>query len=209
VSGGRVVVCWSVLGEGDETLLSGNELARASRFRDGEDRRRFVAGRAWLRSELAALGGGPAACQRFGYGPMGKPHLVDDPGLHFSLSHTEDLVVLAAGRSGPVGLDAERARPGVYEREAAALVLAAEEIASIEAADDPDAAFVAAWTRKEAYAKLEGEGLERTLAGFSLEGRGPVVHRGITVESVELGLAGVACAVATRNGERVELRGRS
>lgn len=206
---GRVAVWWSVLDGGDATLLADDEVARADRLRDDEDRRRFVAGRAWLRTVLSSVSGVPAARQRFAYGPMGKPSLIDDPDLHFNLSHTGDLAVVAAGRSGPIGVDVERVTPGVYDRGAAALVLSPDEIATIEAAPDPDAAFVAAWTRKEAFAKLEGEGLERTLADFSLGGPGPVGHRGITVEPVELGLAGVTCAVATRHGEMVELRGCS
>lgn len=56
-------------------LLSGDELARADRFKFEEPRRRFVVCRATLRQLLGACLGVEAAAIQFTYGPHGKPQL--------------------------------------------------------------------------------------------------------------------------------------
>src|SRR5215470_4070475 len=77
------------------TFLTPPEIERAKAFRRDEDRNRFVTANALL--HLAAgrhLGAQPAIdreCPRCG-GPHGKP-LID--GLHASVSHSGDLIVVA------------------------------------------------------------------------------------------------------------------
>jgi len=209
VSGDRVRVWWTELGAGDPAVLSGDELARAGRFRDSDDRRRFVAGRCWLRTMLASLVGAEPDALHFEYAAMGKPVLAARTDLEFNLSHSGDVAVLAAGRSGPVGIDIERIRPGAYDRSAAALVLSGAELDHIEASSHPDAAFASVWTRKEAYAKVGGSGLDRSLAELTLGDRTESRVDGITVRSLDIGLDRIACAVATGTGGGIELAGRT
>ncbi len=93
------------------------------------------------------------------YSPKGKPYFAKDCGLHFSLSHSDNIAVAAVSESA-VGIDAERIsefREGVCRRfftsaEARYVMSAAE-------GDDRKDRFIRIWTLKEAYAKMTGRGI--------------------------------------------------
>ncbi len=79
------------------------------------------------------------------YTDGGKPYFVNSP-LHFSLSHTPQIAVLAIG-DGTVGVDAEPT-----SRKISAAVRR-------RFLQDCDPAFAtAAWTVREAYGKMQGDG---------------------------------------------------
>ncbi len=154
-------------------LLAEADLERQARMRRVADRRRSVVAAAVTRLVLgAALGVRPArlavdrTCRECG-GPHGKPHLPDAPGVHFSVSHSADCVVIAVGRDGPLGVDIEEVAPWATADldEVAQLTLAPEERAVL--ARQPTAAralaYTTYWTRKEAAVKATGEGLAAAL----------------------------------------------
>jgi 4'-phosphopantetheinyl transferase len=157
-------------------LLDGSERERASRFRFGEDRVRWAAGRGALR-ELAAryLGASPGDL-RFERSPAGKPELPDAP-LRFSLSRSKDAVLIAFASSGEIGADVERVRAGYDGADVAGKFFAPAEVASLAALPEGirSEAFFRIWTAKEAYLKGRGEGLGFPLDAFevSAEGCGP------------------------------------
>ncbi len=104
------------------------------------------------RQMLAEISGMPPHEIRILYTENGKPY-TDSAPLHFSISHT-DGVVLCAVHTAPIGADIERIRlprPNTVKR-----VCTDAECAYI--GDDPTR-FAAVWTRKEAYAKLTGKGV--------------------------------------------------
>src|SRR5690606_1030385 len=87
---------------GYEALLDAEERARWQRFRFAEDRWRFLLGRAFMRTVLAdCLEHSDPAALQFRRLPQGKPELAgaDSGKLHFNLSHTDALLVLAVSRS--------------------------------------------------------------------------------------------------------------
>ena len=145
--------------------LSAEEVARAERLTRLDDRRRFVAARSLLRRILADVLGSvddpKGSALRVGYGPAGKPFLVDDPQLHFNVSHSDDLAVIAVTRVGEVGIDVERQRTMADRDDVARLVFnEAERIALLACpADERDSVFYRIWTRKEALLKAMGVGL--------------------------------------------------
>jgi 4'-phosphopantetheinyl transferase len=153
-------------------LLSAEELERAARFRFERDRRRFVAGRAMLRTLAgAALGVEPASLQ-LAAGPAGKPALRGDGGaaLRINLSRSGEVGVVALQTADEVGVDVEAVRPFP-----AALAIARRQFAPGEyravrrlAPQVRDAAFFRLWTRKEAVVKAIGRGLSQPLAAFAL-----------------------------------------
>ncbi len=92
--------------------------------------------------------------------PRGKPQLREPPGWHFSLSHSQDAVALALGRS-PLGIDIE---PRGRKARWAALArrqFHAEEVRQLEAQQTELIAStaLALWTAKEAWAKATGLGV--------------------------------------------------
>ena len=211
---GRLIVglWWTELTQCDDRLLSHDERVRADRFHRRDDRRLFVGGRTWLRRMLADWLGMESASLEFGYGPNGKPFLDKPAGApEFNLSHAGRLAVLAVCEAHPVGVDVEQLTSGVYDRAAAATVLSGRECDEIDTATHPDAAFLRAWTRKEAYAKVSGHGLERRLADLTLSepGSATVLHRGIRVTDVTIDIPHVIAAVAGPADHTVEMWGRA
>ncbi|MGH9177198.1 MAG: 4'-phosphopantetheinyl transferase family protein [Acidimicrobiales bacterium] len=139
--------------------LSATERARAERYRFPRHARRFSAGRGWLRHVLGAELGVPAAAVRLGENGA-KPHLLDDPGLHFNMSHAAELAVIAVA-SRPVGIDVEpvahmRFDPGLVGL--ACTSAEAEELDRLPV-EEQAVGFLRIWTAKEAYLKATGAGL--------------------------------------------------
>lgn len=93
-------------------------------------------------------------------GDRGRPYL---PGseLYFSLSHSSDVALVAVASGAPVGVDVECVRADVDIDVFARDLLAAPEVAGIDAlpAAQRLRAWFQAWTRLEAAAKASGEGL--------------------------------------------------
>ncbi len=142
-------------------VLSGEEQARAARFRQADDAARFVLGRFAVRCLLAArLGCTPQAVPLVP-GPNGKPVLgpQTDP-WHFNLSHSGDWVLVSLALSRRVGVDVEAWRELEYEA-LAERAFAPEERTALAAAPQEEraATFFAVWTRKEALLKARGLGL--------------------------------------------------
>lgn len=150
-------------------VLSSPEHGRAERLHRSQDRERFIAGRAWLRATLARyLDVAPQALCLI-EGRHGKP-LLADGSLHFNLSHSGGVALLAVCRASPVGVDVEAMQPMADCDAIARRHFAAAEVerwAALPAADRL-AAFYRCWTRKEAYVKALGGGLSVPLDGFEV-----------------------------------------
>jgi 4'-phosphopantetheinyl transferase len=95
-------------------------------------------------------------------GPNGKPSLAGPrPPLHFNLSHSGGVALVAVTGEQEVGVDVERADPRRDVLRLAEAGLDPETAAAVRSAP-PGAradAFYAAWVRKEAVAKCLGVGL--------------------------------------------------
>ncbi|WP_299536188.1 4'-phosphopantetheinyl transferase superfamily protein [uncultured Streptomyces sp.] len=188
------------------TVLDAAERRRADAFRRPADRAVYVAAHQALRQVLGAhLDTDPAAVEMTrlpcpGCGaPHGRPAVAGPAGdrLHFSLSHTHGLALIAVA-DAPVGADIEQLPdPELIEDVAAVLhPTEREELARAGAGSRP-AAFARCWTRKEAYVKTTGEGLSGpSVAGVYLGcGPHPAAPPGWTVADVEVP-AGYAAACA-------------
>jgi 4'-phosphopantetheinyl transferase len=168
-----------------EALLDVEERVRWRRFHYPIHRQRFLVGRAFMRTVLAdCLGHGDPATLQFTHMPYGKPELAgrDAGKLHFNLSHTDDMLVLAVSRKHAVGVDVE-----AVTRKVELLALAQRYFATheYEAMLDLDAAgqrerFFTLWTLKEAWLKARGLGLQIPLDdfSFSLAGKHPTIQFG-------------------------------
>lgn len=158
-----VVTVWHIpLGEqpmvDDLALLDAAERQRAERFLRNSDRWRYVRAHAAMRRVLAAETGCQPDKLVFVVGKYGKPALADG-GLNFNLSHSGDHAVLATSLDAEVGIDIEVRATDIQG--ISRLVLTDRELESFSAlpADGQEAAFLRAWTRKEALLKAVGSGL--------------------------------------------------
>lgn len=163
-SGEQVQSYWQV--------LSCDERQRAERFCFPADRLRFVVARGVLRSLLGRYLEIPGSTVQFRYGTYGKPALggCHESGLHFNLAHSGELAVYGFARLRKLGLDVESEQPplptaGVPESS----FTAAEQHALAALAVGPrKMAALTLWTRKEAYLKALGCGLQRDLSSFEM-----------------------------------------
>lgn len=95
----------------------------------------------------------------------GKPHLVAQPGVHFSLSHAGAWAVCAVS-DHPVGVDIERREPG--RRDIAERFFHKEETRYLNSLVPymREDAFYSLWVLKEAFVKATGRGLSLPLRSF-------------------------------------------
>jgi 4'-phosphopantetheinyl transferase len=159
--------------EGNAGVLSPDEMDRASRFHFERDRTRFVRCRSALRCLLAGYLGATAAEIRFEYLASGKPQIApeDNPrGLHFNVSHSADMALIAVGSALRLGVDIEKIRDDVDAAALAERFFSPRERAGLRAlpAHLLVPGFFACWTRKEAFLKATGTGLSFPLAEFSV-----------------------------------------
>ncbi|MEU2118445.1 4'-phosphopantetheinyl transferase superfamily protein [Streptomyces sp. NPDC016459] len=187
-------------------LLDAEERRRWKALKREDDRTRYLAAHGGLRRLLGRhldVPPGEVAfvredCPLCG-GPHGRP-AVRGGGVHFSLSHSRDLVLVGIA-TRPVGVDVE-AYPEAGTSDLVAVSLhprEREEFARLPV-DGRPAAFARCWVRKEAYLKGTGEGLagglRRTYVGT---GPDPAAVPGWSLTDVPVAPS-FAAAVAVREG---------
>lgn len=155
-------------------ILSEDEQARADRYSTERLRRDFMRARCGLRLVLAQYSGQAPADIVFRYGKFGKPD-IDWPTAgferHFNLSHSERRALIAIA-AYPVGVDLEYILHGDSEIDALVDIVChpCEKRAFALCAPAQRAMFFyRIWSRKEAYCKALGVGLQGRLDNFSVE----------------------------------------
>ena len=167
----RVAVFWAEVPRQRHRLpvlqdyLSPDETERAARFRRVEDRERFVVGRGLLREMLSAHVRVAPRAVSFSYNRWGKPALEGFSALEFNVSHAHEIVALAFAAGRRVGIDVERIDRSVDALALAERFFTADEAAALRRLDEPHRGveFLRHWTRKEAFVKAHGQGLQRPL----------------------------------------------
>lgn len=118
------------------------------------------------------------------YNENGKPFLAgEDKALYFSISHCKSAIVVAVADE-PIGIDVESIRKvddSLIER-----TMNEQEQHYIRAAKQPQRAFTALWTKKEAILKWIGTGINsfdqlKTIT----ERHNPKPNRNIKIETIE------------------------
>lgn len=150
-------------------LLSTEEQERSIRYLHRPTRDQFVITRSSLRLILSGYMGVEPSRIHFAHGRTGKP-LLAGGGLHFNVSHSHELAVVAVTRRNELGIDLERVRSVPSHLEMAERYFSPGEAASL-ARLPPGArelAFYHTWTRKEAFLKALGLGLTHGLERFEV-----------------------------------------
>jgi 4'-phosphopantetheinyl transferase len=92
----------------EQDCLTASERGRAAAFRFPRDAENWTTWRSGLRRILAEAVGRHPLDVPIELGPFGKPMLAAPyEGIHFSLSHCQDLALVAISMSGPIGIDLE------------------------------------------------------------------------------------------------------
>jgi 4'-phosphopantetheinyl transferase len=142
-------------------------------MRSERARNRSAAGRGLLRYILGGYTDVPAEKLRFESGPGGKPMLsagLNSDRLHFNVSHSGGILLVAVGRSPVLGVDVERVRPISRAGALARRVFSDGERDRLQGvpAESRTEAFFNCWTRKEACVKATGEGVWSAFARFEV-----------------------------------------
>ncbi len=156
-----------------DALLSADEKNRAARFKFEKHRKNFISARGQLRLLLAAYTGQSPDKLRFTYNRFGKPSLISDgtfPQICFNISHSHELALMAFHPHWELGVDIEWMKPDFDGLHLVHRFFSPNEIEQINALPDhlKREAFFNGWTRKEAYIKARGRGLNIPLAQFSV-----------------------------------------
>ncbi len=142
-------------------LLNHEEFARAMTFLDPFIASRFIVSRAMTKvalSEVSSVRRKPSEWHIIIL-PCGKP--VTDRGIHFNLSHAENLAVVAVSEHHSLGIDIEALdqKLAIEDMEAVLTKEEREEITKIAPAYR-SRELIRLWTLKESYLKLLGLGLK-------------------------------------------------
>jgi 4'-phosphopantetheinyl transferase len=157
-----------------ETTLSPDEKARADRFVNSIDRSRFVGARGILRCLLAPLLKIHPRELEFEYGEAGKPLLslsnAGAPEVQFNISHSSGYGAFAVARGRSVGVDIEQVRRDYESERIAERYFSAREVEELRGLppEQRPEGFFNCWTRKEAYIKADGRGLQIRLDTFDV-----------------------------------------
>jgi len=154
-------------------LLSRDERERAEKFRYAEHRQYYIVAHASLRRLLAErLRIAPGAVE-FVETKFGKPRLAPvhrSADVEFNLSHSGILALYAFTSGRAVGIDVELLREIPDADDLAERFFSRRETALLRALplDRRSLAFLACWTRKEAFIKAVGLGFSCPLDAFDV-----------------------------------------
>ncbi|MFD5093297.1 4'-phosphopantetheinyl transferase family protein [Amycolatopsis thailandensis] len=157
-------------------LLDELEQGRYDTYRQDIDKRRFLTGRVLAKTVAAERLGlaveavkFDATCEDCGK-PHGRPRIPDAP-LMLSISHSGDLIGVAATAGTAVGLDVETATRRAEDSLMEYALTPTEQAAISGLSDEQRAtAFFTYWTRKEAVMKATGKGLKIPLQSITFSG---------------------------------------
>ena len=147
-----------------EGMLDNTEKTRYLAYRAVEDRQRFLTGCVLSKLVVAHYLGCEASeirfsrrCPRCGK-PHGKPEIKGSP-IRFSLSHSGDIVGIAATINTNIGLDVEHLGYNLDFDSIASLMLSSNELTMKDEYTTIED-FLVVWTRKEAITKAIGLGFQ-------------------------------------------------
>jgi 4'-phosphopantetheinyl transferase len=169
------------LSERYNSLLSSSEQAHGRRFRLDQARQHFIVGRACLRTLLGNAFGADAHSIEIGTGVHGKPetHFFNASKIFFNVAHSKNMILIALGRQGALGVDVEYFDRLTDIMEVARCNFTEDETASLAAIVNSEVrtkTFYRYWTRKEAVAKADGRGLLLSLSSFDVSHDSTSLH---------------------------------
>jgi 4'-phosphopantetheinyl transferase len=156
-----------------ESTLSRDEQTRAQRFLFERDQHSYTAARGILRHLLGRYLQCPPHTLEFSYGSNGKPELSGrhaSAPVRFNLSHSHGAALFALALDRRIGVDLEWVRTQAAREDIAARYFSAREMDELRnlPVEQRAEGFFLCWTRKEAYIKANGAGLQIPLNSFDV-----------------------------------------
>lgn len=154
-------------------LLTQDEKIANDRFSNAEAKKTHLIARGASRILLSRYSGLAPTELCFQKNQYGRPHLdpIPDPPLHFNITHTSGMVVLAFARTPEIGVDIEALDANVDAMALAEANFSLAEYNDLKKIPEADQKlrFFHYWTLKEAYIKARGMGLSLPLEKFSFQ----------------------------------------
>ena len=140
-------------------FLSSKEIKKSESFYKDIDRSRFIIYRSILKFILAAYTKLDVKNINLSLDFNKKPYLESHPYLFFNISHSEDYAVIAISNK-KIGIDIEYMSEDFKYTELLPDIFGNNEIVSIENSANTKETFYTLWTRKEAFVKALGKGID-------------------------------------------------
>lgn len=193
-----------------QKTLSQQERERLAGMSHPGQARLFLLGRYLLRHWLALRLMEDPARIPIRIDAKGKPWL-DRPGWQFNISHCGDLLALAIGNGGSLGIDLEsRQLDPIQIHRLARRYLSQEEQDWLAHSPVPGQDFIRLWTVKEAVLKAQGGGIANNLQRVHWKAGSPLARfddQPYRLYQAPLGAAWLTLAQAGEQGPRPVLRG--
>lgn len=139
-------------------LLNAQESLRALRFFKAEDRERFIICRGALKQLLGRYLNSAPETIVIVADDRKKPFIKNDQCLHFNVSHSKKCIVFAISNSN-VGIDVEYISEKFNFHPVAQTCFTPAELNSLKESCNATYQFYKIWTRKEAFLKAIGKGI--------------------------------------------------
>lgn len=155
-------------------LLSSDESTRAARYHFEKDRRIYEAGHVLIRKILSHYTAIDASKLQLTPIVNTKPELLNAPfHIRFNISHSGNKILVAVGFASEVGIDVEKIIPDFDTDGFAEANYHQHEVAHLKLLKNNDETdyFYQIWTRKEAWLKLTGEGVNDKLKELDFSGK--------------------------------------
>lgn len=154
-------------------LLSAEEKKKIGELPTEQEKQVQIISKGFLRKLISEIAGTHPDELSIAYGKYGKPFLLSEPGLQFSLSHSGGMIAATFCLDHTVGIDIEWRDRNIAPDKLVSMLFSENE-ADMYAELGPDLRnnfFFDCWTRKEAVLKTLGCGLSYPLHQFSAIGR--------------------------------------
>lgn len=159
-----------------ESLLDSKELERYNKLHP-RHKHRYLISHAACRNILEKYTSIPAEKIVFITNNFGKPGIKQTPPVYFNLSHSHDMAALAISSHSNIGIDIEYLKKKPSWLKLARRFFSNDEVNFLQSQPETRqlTQFFQIWTRKEAYIKAIGTGLNTPLSSFTVVS-GDTVH---------------------------------
>ncbi|MBS1551822.1 MAG: 4'-phosphopantetheinyl transferase superfamily protein [Bacteroidetes bacterium] len=152
-----------------EKYLSADERIKAGRYKFDHLKNNYTACRGFLREIISGYTGMRPGEIEFSYSEFGKPFL-NGSNIRFNVSHSGKAGIIAVNSDDELGIDIELIREVPDLLTLSRRFFSKTEIAELNKSDSSKItnSFFYCWTRKEAFIKALGTGLQHPLNSFSV-----------------------------------------